>query len=352
MLGENKMEDVFLEDMLYDTKSYIDLFAKVDNEVEPFDPAYPAVLLSNGLKNRVNEAKTAIGEIYRFVEKQLPIAPQIKQAMQNGCRYVVDMSDEMIKGIDNGIIKLTQENGNTYAQLRNGSYYGKKLPIKRELFRKGIDPVQMGNSLQMQALREQLETITEQINVISYNVKEVLQGQQNDRIGLYYSGMSLYLEARNITNPEMKQALIAQAIRALSDAAFQLKLEMRSDIEYLENKGYKSEKGKSAVALEEHMQKINQSFAFIHQAMMLKAGIYCDQGQLAAMSTVLEEYSHFIEDVVVKNVKLLSSCDKSDDGTNKGLWSSRANLKLEVSEFAKKLNESNKTLYLGIEEEK
>ncbi len=34
---------------------------------------------------------------------------------------------------------------------------------------------------------------------------------------------------------------------------------------------------------------------------MLRAGIYCNEGELAAMSTVLNEYSYFIEGTVAKN---------------------------------------------------
>ena len=107
-----------------------------------------------------------------------------------------------------------------YAQIREANgHYGSKLPIKKDVFAKGIDPIQMANALQ-----DQVQHIANQIAVIDHSVREVIQGQQNDRIGLYYSGLTLYLEARNVNDPEMKRALIAQSLRALSEARFQLGL--------------------------------------------------------------------------------------------------------------------------------
>ena len=84
---------------------------------------------------------------------------------------------------------------------------------------------------------------------------------------------------------------------------------------------------------------------------MLRAGIYCDQGELAAMSTVLSEYSYFIEGTVSKNAGLLAQCDINDSGTDAGIWKSRANLKLDVAEFSKQIKSPQKTLYLGVSAE-
>jgi len=230
-------------------------------------------------------------------------------------------------------------------------YYGSKLSIKKEVFAKGIDPIQMANALQMKALQEQVQQIADQIAVIDHSVREVIQGQQNDRIGLYYSGLTLYLEARNVNDPEMKKALIAQSLRALSEARFQLGLTMQSDIKYLADGEHKIGKGKSVELIDNRMDNIDQSFTFIHQATMLRAGIYCNEGELSAMSTVLKEYSYFIDSTVAKNAGLLAQCDITDTGTEKGVWKSRAKLKLDVSEFYKQLNVPEKTIYLGVSKE-
>lgn len=331
----------------------MDLTSPVMEELSPYDEAYPMLLLSNGLKARLAQAQKVAQAVYTAVIKEAPILAQVQQALKKGCRYVVDASESTLEALESGKIKFTTEkSGEMFAQLRESNgQYGSKVPIKKELFRRGVDPVQMANALQMQALQEQLQEIANQIVLIDQSVHAVLQGQQNDRIGLYYSGMALFLESKNIEDAHLRKALTAQALRALSESTFQLVLTMQSDIQYLVNKEYESAKGKRVNLIDEHMRTIHQSFAFVHQATMLRAGIYCDQGETSAMATVLSEYAHFIEGTVARNATLLAQYDTADNGTDNGVWKSRAKLKLDVASFKKQLNLLNKTVYLGISEE-
>lgn len=329
----------------------LDIAEPMPQEISPFDASYPVALLSNGIKREMVQAQKAAHAIYRAVVKEMPTLTQVQQAMQKGCRYVVDAGESTIQAIESGALKLTQENGRTFAQLRVNGKYGSKLPIKKEVFRKGVDPTQMANALQMQALQDQLQTVTEQLVLIGGSVREVLQGQQNDRISLYYSGLSLFLESRSVSDSGLRNALQAQALRSLTESTFQLKLMMESDIRYLENKEYKEAKKKQREMITQHMNSINQSFAFIHQATLLRAGIYCDIGELASMAQVLEEYSRFIDTVVAKNAKLLAAYDINDDGTANGLWAGRIQLKLDTAELSRTLSNPKKTLYLGIAQE-
>lgn len=323
------------------------------DEVSPYDPEFPIKLLSNSLKARMAQADSIVKAVYNAVIKESPIIAQTEQAFKKGCRYVVDMTESTLESIESGKIKLTTEkSGQMFAQIRKSNgQYGSKVPIKREEFYKGMDTVQMANAMQMKALQNQVEVIAGQITAIDHNVKDVLQGQQNDRIGLYYSGLALFLEAQNIHDEEMKKSLIVQSLRGLSEATFQLTLVIQSDIRYLVEGAYKSAKGKKVEQITKRMQSIHQSFAFIHQSTMLRAGIYCEQGEDAAMSTVLSEYSRFIEETITKNASLLAQCDTSDSGTESGIWKTRANLKLDVADLAKQIKMPEKTLYLGVEAE-
>lgn len=332
-------------------KDKFDLTEPVVQEISPYDASYPVILLSNGIKKELERAQEVAQNIYCAVVREMPVLTQVQQAMDKGCRYVVDASESTLKAIENGKLKLTQENGKTYAQLIENGRYSKKLPIKKEVFRKGIDSIQMANTLQMQALQDQIQDVTNQLVRIDSSVKEVLQGQQNDRIGLYYSGLSLFLESRDISDTGLRKVLQAQALRALTESTFQLKLKMESDIEYLGQKEYEKAKGKRKDLIVEHMNSINQSFTFIHQATMLRAGVYCDIGEYGSMARVLEEYSNFIENNVAENAVLLSQYDMNDDGTPAGLWASRSQLSLDVSELSKALRNPNKTLYLGVAKE-
>ena len=334
---------------IYDAE-IIDLASSKIQDVSPYDNTYPIFLLSNGLKAKLNEAQIVAQDIYKAIIKQAPALAQIWQATQKGFRLVVDVGDDMLKAIESGAVKLSVEkSGKMMAQIRdaNGNY-GERLPIKEEYFRKGIDLAQMANALQMQALQDQLSQITDQIQVINHSVVRILEGQQNDRIAQYYSGLALYAESRLVTDSAMQKSLVAQSLKALTEATFELTLTMQSDIKHLANRDGKHVKGKRIEYIDEHMQSVNQCFAFIHQAALLRAGIYCNEGELSAMTAVLDQYSKFIETTVGENAALLTQCDVSDDGTTEGIWNSRAQLKLDVSEFAKQLNNPKKTIYLGI----
>ena len=104
---------------------------------------------------------------------------------------------------------------------------------------------------------------------------------------------------------------MAQSLRSLSDATFQLSLMLRDDIKYLVDGEYKNVKGKRAELIEKKIQNIHHSFGFVHQSAMLRAGIYCEQNEIGAMATVLGEYSRFIEGLtkagIIINRKALSN---------------------------------------------
>ena len=199
--------------------------------ISPYDPMYPVSLLSEGIQHSFNDAQIAADSIYNRIVENASIGSGLSQ-MKKTSHYVVEMSEDTMHKIDAGVLKLsTSKDGNTYAQLLDAdNKFGAKFPIKKEDVVAGFDPVQMTMALQMKAMQDQLENIAKQIQYIDHNVKEVLQGQQNDRIGMYYSGLSLYVEAKNIADAELRKNLIAQSLRALSDASFQIQLNMQNDM--------------------------------------------------------------------------------------------------------------------------
>lgn len=325
---------------------------KNPEELSPFDPEYPVALLSRSLQRHMDQAQRAAVRVYNAAIKNAPVAAQVQQATKKGFRLVVDATDSTLEAIDSGKIKLTVEKGGkTFAQIKNGNKYGEKLPIKRETFARGMDPVQMANAMQMRAIQEQMQQISHQIKSIDHSVREVIQGQQNDRIALYYSGASLYLEACRVNDPEIKKALIAQALRGLSEATFQLTLKIQDDIKFLSDKKYKADKKAQEETIKNRIQSIEESFTVIHQASMLRAAIYCKEGELQAMASVFSEYSHFIGGTIAPNAQMLAEGDENDSGTERGIWKSRKNLELDVTELVKQLDAPRKTLYLSMAQE-
>ena len=89
------------------------------------------------------------------------------------------------------------------------------MPIKEELKEEGISVNQLQLALQIDAIKKQLESIIEGMKEIEGKVTYVIQGQRNDRIGLFYSGLSLYVEAMNTSDPYLKKQLISQALKSM-----------------------------------------------------------------------------------------------------------------------------------------
>lgn len=319
-------------------------------ELSPYDDSFPAKLLQHAFELQLEESDRMINHIYHTVTKKsgpLPVPTHGEEKL----RLVVDVSDDFIQDYKDGIIKLSQEKGKTVAQLRKNGSYGEKLPIKEESYIDGPDALQVSNALQLKAIQESLSVISEQIKAIDQNVKEVLSGQQNDRLGLYYSGAALYLESTNVSEKTLQKQLAAQSLKTLTDASFQLTLNIKSDIQYLKNKGYDTDKKNKINLIQEKMKNIDQSFTAIHQASILRAGIYFAQGELKAAMCVLKEYSRFIEGTIAENAYMLSQCDTKDNGKNDGLWKGRAGLHLDVSKVMKQLSGTETILYIEKEDD-
>lgn len=185
------------------------------------------------------------------------------------------------------------------------------------------------------------------IALIDLNVKDVVRGQQNDRLALYQSGLELFLEARNVSDDALKSQLTAQAIRALSDASSQLSLQLQADVNWLRNESYKEAKGRNKELILGRITQINQGFEGIHQSFILRAAIYGEMGEYAAMVNALEGYSRFNDSEITANAGFLAECDPTDNGTEQGTWRKRAKLSLKMGDLTKQLHSQETVLYLS-----
>ena len=317
-------------------------YSQMENEYTP------TKLLLEGISDSYKKAEDAAGHIFRQVSKASSDAAIAYQKNKKGVRYVLDLTDDALEKLETGKIKLTTENGGkTYAQYRQANgQYGSKVPVKRQAYGANVDPIQVANAMQLRAIQQQVEEMTEQVVALNQSVQDVLQGQQNDRIAQFFSGYSLYMEARLANNQQLRDMIVSQALKALSESTFQLMLELQTDIAYLSEGKYLESRKKRVELIDERMKRIDQSFAYIYQSSMMRAAIYCLEGELPSMAKVLDDYSHFIDNTIAMNSQLLIELDKNDDGTDRGIWKNRAKLKLDVSPILKQLSEPEKVIYL------
>lgn len=314
--------------------------------LSPYDDSLPARLLQEAFDFRIEEAQLTTERIYRDVVKHSGTAFTLPESGEEKLRLTVDFSDELLQDYKDGAIKLAYEKGHMVAQLKSNGRYGEKLPIIEETYVDGPSSLEVQNALQLKAVQEALTTISEQIQAIDVNVKEVLIGQQNDRLALYYSGVALFLEASTVVDEAFRDQLISQSLKALSDSVFQLTLTLQTDILYLARKEYDKNKKYKYNLINEKIDSINRAFMAIHQATVMKSAIYCLQGEIKAMATVLHEYERFIEGTIVRNAEMLSLCDSNEKRKVEGTWKKRAKLQLEVGKVVKQLRNPAQILYI------
>ena len=257
----------------------------------------------------------------------------------------VNLSDEVKEKYKQGLIKFDKDkDGNMYAQLRENGKYGKKLTISEET--KQTDLV---FAAQLNNIKDVLVEIVDLLENIEECVNNVLTDLHNDRVGLYYSGISIYLEALQTTDTSLQKQLVAQSIKSLSDSQAQIMQELKSDVAYLKSSEYQKIKKKKHERLVEKMQNIHECYQTINRIITLKAMIYFDNNQLSSMLMVFKQYQRFIDAFIKPNAAFLIECDPRDDKLINVVWNKRANTFIECKELQNVLN-GNDFFYIEMED--
>ena len=259
--------------------------------------------------------------------------------------YEVSMTDELKKAIDSGEVSLIiGKDGLVYAQLRGEKgRFGKPLPIEKHLKEQELTVAQIELAIQMDAIRDQLESMIATLKTIEGRVTEVIRGQHNDRIGLCYSGLSLYAESRRVSDDNLRKLTQVNALKALSDANSQVIQEIRTNIEYLVTEQYRGRKD-STKEIDERLSSINKCYDVVYRSSFLKAAIYYECGEIEAMFTCIEEYSRFVQKLIIPYTGILSELDKNEKFIEKGTWGAIAKTLGICSEIREKLSTAEKFL--------
>lgn len=241
-------------------------------------------------------------------------------------KFVLDLKEDIKQAIENGEVRLdTGKNGEVYAQLRcaNGRWGG-KISVKEELQEEGLSVDEIKLAMQIEAIKEQLMAIIESVRTIEGKVTEVMQGQRNDRMGLYYSGLSLYLEARTVSDEYLKKQILSQALKSISDAHYQVMQDLRMSMEYLMTEKYKETPKGMSKNIEEKLGIIRQCYDVVFRATFLKASIYSESGEIRAMIMALDEYGRFVEKLIIPYVGRLNELDNDSHFIETSTWGQMA----------------------------
>ena len=296
-----------------------------NQKLDLYDAQFDSLSLMKINEQKQQEADKIISRITAaLVDKD--IAKKVKKKGSPEYEYVVQMDDKTKEALEKCLIRFdVAKDGRVFAQLRENGKYSKKLSIDKVMKDEGIKPEELTGALQVKAIQSQLEEMAATLESIEQTVSEVKQGQQDDRIGLFYSGMNMYLEGKTIMDPELRKYVTSQALQSISNASAQLIQQIQTDRNYLLNGNYKKKKGQSYDELQSRMESINKAFEIIYQSAMLKAGIYYDQNELQSMMMVLNEYKRFIEKVIMPVAPKLIEFDENVTVLKDSVWDRRAN---------------------------
>lgn len=254
----------------------------------------------------------------------LPEVHDFVSSIEVGQKLVLDVSKDTMRKIQSGELKLMHTKNDVLKAVicdTNGTIK-QHMNVKYESFCNIPNSVELANTLQMAGITQQLATVKEQLEMVNYAVQEVLMGQQNDRIALYYAGEQIYLEASKTQNEFLRMQLTASAIRSLEEAKTKMIESIKLDIANIRAHDQQELKLKPK-EISDRITRINKSFEVVNRAALLKAGIYQELGEIPAMMVSLQQYAGFLSESINANAKLLYDYDKSDTKIE-GKWHERA----------------------------
>lgn len=251
-----------------------------------------------------------------------------------------DTKDKLAKGVYR-LMKCSDSDGMFKAIVVNSKGKIKEIASLRwDTVFQGIDVSKLLSSMQGIMIQRNLIEITNHLEYMSKSLEDILIGQYNDRLAMFYAGEAIYREALATSDIERKRLLSSAAIVSLTNSIATLQTSLEYEIKGVCEK-YNGEKKKfikiSSEELKSKMYLINSSFQAIHKAISLKTAIYYEEGEYAALTTALSAYKAFLErSLNDRRVQILYQADPTDKCID-GIWASRKKDLPESIEKVKKL---------------
>lgn len=264
------------------------------------------------------ESSPAVAELIKGMEKserlQLVFSDKVQKKIADGTYKLMKRKD--VDGVFKAVV--VDEKGKTRAIA----------DLKWEEIGSGVDPAAMTSAMQGMAIQQQLREISEQLQDMSAAMEDVLMGQHNDRLAMFFSGEAIYREALAASDETLKRSLTSAAIMALTKASTSLQASLVYEVNAICDK-YDEEKGRfvgiKSEKLKEKMYLINSSFQTIHKATTLKAAIYYREGEYQALTTVLSDYKGFLERSLPEEKAHILYLADPNEKTFEGVWNIRRN---------------------------
>ena len=280
-----------------------------------------------------------------------PAVAELAKGLKKTQRLKLVFSDEIKEKLRKGtyhLMKTKDPSGLFKAVVVDSKGKIKALAdLQWEEVCKGVDISKMTSAMQGMAIQQQLRDIAGQLEDMSSSMEDVLMGQHNDRLALFFCGEAIYREALATTDLDRKKQLSSAAIMSLTDAITKLQTSLAYEIQGICEK-YDKEKerfvGVKVDKLREKMFLINSAYQAIHKATTLKAAIYYQEGEYKALTTVLSDYKAFLERSLPEETAHILYLADPNEKSISGTWDIRQNeLPMRIEET--KLLLGNKAEY-------
>ncbi len=197
--------------------------------------------------------------------------------------------------------------------------------LKKESVPQGLNMTQMAMAMQGMAIQQQISEISEKLDILFDVVNDVKAGQNNDRLGLYYSAENMFREAQKISDQYRREQVIISSISNLSTSIEQIKQTTLYEIGKVNNvydlKNHKFKK----IVKQEDISEIKRNFQVLHKAIALKVAIYSYLGEYNAAVYTLLEYKSFLNLSLTKGSGEALYYADSQEKSLQGFWDIQKN---------------------------
>lgn len=288
------------------------------------------------------------GNINRIINNLISASPlfaSLYEGLKTNERVIIEVSDEAKRKLASGEWKWANakdKDGFFRAIIRDDKGIVEQALLKKEDVCNGVNVGQMANAMQAMAVQKQLTDISEKLDVIFDGINDLKMGQQNDRLGLYYSAEFMYREALKVNDPILQKNMIAQAVSNLGISVEQIKQTTLYDIHKIRKMYSPERQSFNGKIKQEDVLEIKKNFQIIHKAVALKTAIFCNSGELNAAICALLEYRDFlIASLNDKRGEALYYADINEKSLL-GFWDVRKNqYPAQIEEICKKAQDFN-----------
>ena len=273
-----------------------------------------------------NAEKIMLGDLKKNLLTYLGVGAAAVGALgQNeaGRHLVADFTPEQAQQMAQGALKLMRrkDTGELVGTLMNAQGGGIAAQVN---LKEMILTAPKANPYVMAALvtvQLALKEINQKIEEVSKALARIEIGQYNDRFAGFLSARQQMAEAMRVSDPQIRQELLINAIKTANDSIAQLQFAIYTDANYLM---VEKPRGKERDNRKELLEK---SIGYLNASTQLVASAYIAMSEAPAVVAVLKNHQEFFKQVFIEREIQgwsLSRYLDNAESANSRIWSSLA----------------------------